>query len=69
MRSTAPWRAAASRCRIILTLAHEFWHYLLHRADYRNGVRCGEQKRRTPGSRHSMRTSPRRTNFLPAGTI
>jgi hypothetical protein len=29
--------------RINFTLAHEFWHYLLHRADHPNGIRCGEQ--------------------------
>ena len=35
--------ALASRGRINFTLAHEFGHYLLHRADHPNGIRCGEQ--------------------------
>jgi IrrE N-terminal-like domain len=35
--------ALASQGRINFTLAHEFGHYLLHRADYPNGIRCGEQ--------------------------
>jgi len=35
--------ALASPGRINFTLAHEFGHYLLHRADYPNGIRCGEQ--------------------------
>ncbi len=35
--------ALASPGRINFTLAHEFGHYLLHRADYPNGLRCGEQ--------------------------
>jgi hypothetical protein len=35
--------AIASAGRINFTLAHEFGHYLLHRADYPNGIRCGEQ--------------------------
>lgn len=33
----------ASRGRINFTLAHEFGHYLMHRAAYPNGIRCGEQ--------------------------
>jgi hypothetical protein len=35
--------ALASPGRINFTLGHEFGHYLLHRADYPNGIRCGEQ--------------------------
>lgn len=35
--------ALASRGRINFTLAHELGHYLLHRSDYPNGIRCGEQ--------------------------
>ena len=35
--------ALASRGRINFTLAHEFGHYLLHRADHPKGIRCGEQ--------------------------
>jgi hypothetical protein len=35
--------ALASRGRINFTLAHEFGHYLLHRTDHPNGIRCGEQ--------------------------
>ena len=35
--------ALASRGRINFTLAHEFGHYLLHRAAHPNGIRCGEQ--------------------------
>ena len=35
--------ALASRGRINFTLAHELGHYLLHRADYPDGIRCGEQ--------------------------
>jgi hypothetical protein len=35
--------ALASPGRINFTLAHEFGHYLLHRADHPNGIRCGEQ--------------------------
>lgn len=35
--------AVASRGRINFTLAHEFGHYLLHRANFPNGIRCGEQ--------------------------
>jgi hypothetical protein len=35
--------ALASRGRINFTLAHEFGHYLLHRAEHPNGIRCGEQ--------------------------
>jgi hypothetical protein len=35
--------ALASRGRINFTLAHELGHYLLHRADHPNGIRCGEQ--------------------------
>lgn len=35
--------ALASRGRINFTLAHEFGHYLLHRVDHPNGIRCGEQ--------------------------
>ena len=35
--------ALASTGRINFTLAHEFGHYLLHRGDYPNGIRCGEQ--------------------------
>jgi hypothetical protein len=35
--------ALASRGRINFSLAHEFGHYLLHRADYPNGIRCGAQ--------------------------
>jgi hypothetical protein len=29
--------------RINFTLAHEFGHYLIHRHDYPEGIRCGEQ--------------------------
>jgi IrrE N-terminal-like domain len=32
-----------SKGRINFTLAHEFGHYLLHRAKYPQGMRCGEQ--------------------------
>jgi hypothetical protein len=35
--------ALASRGRINFTVAHELGHYLLHRADHPNGIRCGEQ--------------------------
>lgn len=35
--------ALASPGRINFTLAHELGHYLLHRIDYPNGIRCGEQ--------------------------
>lgn len=35
--------ALASPGRINFTLAHEFAHYLLHRADYPNGIRCSQQ--------------------------
>jgi hypothetical protein len=35
--------ALASRGRINFTLAHEFAHYLLHRTQHPNGIRCGEQ--------------------------
>jgi hypothetical protein len=35
--------ALASPGRINFTLAHEFGHYLLHRADHPKGIRCGEQ--------------------------
>jgi hypothetical protein len=35
--------AITSPGRINFTLAHEFGHYLLHRADHPNGIRCGEQ--------------------------
>jgi hypothetical protein len=35
--------AIASPGRINFTLAHEFGHYLLHRADHPDGMRCGEQ--------------------------
>ncbi len=35
--------AIASAGRINFTLAHEFGHYLLHRADHPNGIHCGEQ--------------------------
>ena len=35
--------AIASPGRINFTLAHEFGHYLLHRADHPKGIRCGEQ--------------------------
>jgi hypothetical protein len=35
--------ALASPGRINFTLAHEFGHYLLHRADHPTGIRCGEQ--------------------------
>jgi IrrE N-terminal-like domain len=35
--------ALASQGRINFTLAHEFGHYLLHRGDHPNGIRCGEQ--------------------------
>jgi len=35
--------ALASPGRINFTLAHELGHYLLHRADHPNGIRCGEQ--------------------------
>ena len=31
-----------SRGRINFTLAHELGHYLLHRSDHPNGMRCGE---------------------------
>lgn len=33
----------ASAGRINFTLAHEFGHYLLHRADHPDGIQCGEQ--------------------------
>ncbi len=33
----------ASKGRINFTLAHEFGHYLMHREDYPDGLRCGEQ--------------------------
>jgi len=33
----------ASRGRINFTLAHEFGHYLLHRVEHPNGIRCGAQ--------------------------
>jgi hypothetical protein len=33
----------ASKGRINYTLAHEFGHYLMHRAAYPNGFRCGDQ--------------------------
>lgn len=33
----------SSRGRINFTLAHEFGHFLLHRAAYPNGFHCGEQ--------------------------
>ncbi|GAN82187.1 ImmA/IrrE family metallo-endopeptidase [Acidocella aminolytica] len=35
--------ALASLGRINFTLAHELGHYLLHRLNYPNGIRCGEQ--------------------------
>lgn len=35
--------AMKSKGRINYTLAHEFGHYLLHRTDYPDGIRCGEQ--------------------------
>jgi hypothetical protein len=35
--------ALASPGRINFTLAHEFGHYLLHRIDYPDGIRCGEE--------------------------
>jgi hypothetical protein len=35
--------AMSSEGRINFTLAHEFGHYLLHRAAYPNGFRCGQQ--------------------------
>lgn len=35
--------ALASRGRINFTLAHEFAHYLLHRTQHPNSIRCGEQ--------------------------
>jgi hypothetical protein len=35
--------ALPSPGRINFTLAHEFGHYLLHRADYPDAIRCGEQ--------------------------
>jgi len=35
--------AIASPGRVNFTLAHEFGHYLLHRADHPKGIRCGEQ--------------------------
>lgn len=35
--------ALVSVGRINFTLAHEFGHYLLHRAAHPNGIRCGEQ--------------------------
>jgi hypothetical protein len=33
----------ASKGRINYTLAHELGHYLMHRAAYPNGFRCGDQ--------------------------
>ena len=36
--------AITSRGRINFTLAHEFGHYLLHRADLENGIRCGRNE-------------------------
>ena len=35
--------ALVSRGRINFTLAHEFAHYVLHRTQHPNGIRCGEQ--------------------------
>lgn len=35
--------ALTSRGRINFTLAHEFGHYLLHRVDHPNGIRCNAQ--------------------------
>ncbi|RKS91454.1 uncharacterized protein DUF955 [Sphingosinicella microcystinivorans] len=35
--------AISSKGRINFTLAHEFGHYLLHRADYPDGIECGQQ--------------------------
>jgi hypothetical protein len=35
--------ALTSAGRINFTLAHEFGHYLLHRGNYPNGIRCGKQ--------------------------
>lgn len=32
-----------SKGRINYTLAHEFGHYLMHRASHPNGIRCGDQ--------------------------
>jgi hypothetical protein len=36
-------RAISSKGRINFTLGHEFGHYLLHRAAYPSGLRCGQQ--------------------------
>ncbi len=36
--------AITSRGRINFTLAHEFGHYLLHRADLENGIQCGRNE-------------------------
>jgi hypothetical protein len=35
--------AISSKGRINFTLGHEFGHYLLHRAAYPDGIRCGDQ--------------------------
>jgi Zn-dependent peptidase ImmA (M78 family) len=36
--------AITSRGRINFTLAHEFGHYLLHRADLESGIQCGRNE-------------------------
>ena len=36
-------KALTSAGRINFTLAHEFGHYLLHRADHPDGIQCGQQ--------------------------
>jgi hypothetical protein len=36
--------AITSKGRINFTLAHEFGHYLIHRALYPNGFQCGQQQ-------------------------
>jgi hypothetical protein len=53
-------KAVASPGRVNFTLAHEFGHYLLHRAEYPNGIRCGEQDV-CGGIRSTVRSSTRRT--------
>src|SRR5207245_2631654 len=35
--------AIASKGRVNFTVAHEFGHYLMHRAKNPNGLRCGQQ--------------------------
>ena len=35
-------RDVASRGRVNFTLAHEFGHYLLHRMDYPDGIKCSQ---------------------------